>query len=182
MQNRSLSLFACSVILLLAACTTQSPKGEDILDADHINFARSEPVILTPQPVLPAPETEKAEIKKVPREKHVAPPVKKPMIAKPAAKSMPAMKKPAEKKPPVCRDGQLVQSAAGSPVRIMVKGEKTLSKDYPLNEKGEVDFPFIGKTKVAGLTASTLQKELTEKLGAGYLVKPEVHVEFIGCE
>ncbi len=69
--------------------------------------------------------------------------------------------------------------APGDKLRITVYGEETLTGEYGVTGSGDVSFPLIGNIKVAGRTVEALQKELTTKLGAGYLEDPRVSAEII---
>jgi len=67
----------------------------------------------------------------------------------------------------------------GDKLRITVFGEETLTGEYGVTGAGDVSFPLIGNIKVAGRTVEALQKDLTAKLGAGYLEDPRVSAEII---
>lgn len=54
--------------------------------------------------------------------------------------------------------------------------EKDLSRELPVSAEGEISMPFLGNIKVVGKTTSEVKKELEEKLGADYLVNPQVIV------
>jgi polysaccharide export outer membrane protein len=51
-----------------------------------------------------------------------------------------------------------------------------LSKTLEVADNGTIDFPLIGETPVSGKTAQEVQRELTSRLGANYLQKPQVQV------
>lgn len=69
--------------------------------------------------------------------------------------------------------------APGDKLRITVFGEETLTGEYGVTAAGDVSFPLVGNIKVAGRTIEDLQKELTTKLGNGYLEDPRVSAEII---
>lgn len=58
---------------------------------------------------------------------------------------------------------------------IKVTGEPNLSKDYPVNERGDLTMELVGRVKAAGLTAKQLKEQLTTEL-AKYLKIFEVSV------
>jgi polysaccharide export outer membrane protein len=51
-----------------------------------------------------------------------------------------------------------------------------LSKVVQVTEAGTFNYPLIGETEAAGHTAREIEKNLTSKLGAKYLQKPQVSV------
>src|SRR5215831_19889014 len=59
---------------------------------------------------------------------------------------------------------------------VNVWGQADLSKDYPVDQEGFVQFPLIGRVKAAGLTARAFGDRLTDLLGKDYLVNPQVSV------
>lgn len=60
---------------------------------------------------------------------------------------------------------------------ITVFGEPDLSRRYTVDADGTIDFPFIGRTKAAGLTLREVQDALAKRLASGFLVNPQVGVE-----
>jgi polysaccharide export outer membrane protein len=60
---------------------------------------------------------------------------------------------------------------------ISVYGEDDLSGKQPVTEDGHVFVPLIGEIPVAGLTAQQAGRLLTERLGDGFLVSPQVSVQ-----
>ncbi|HSL22912.1 MAG TPA: polysaccharide biosynthesis/export family protein [Vicinamibacterales bacterium] len=60
---------------------------------------------------------------------------------------------------------------------ITVFGEPDLSRRYSVDTDGTFDFPMIGRTRAGGLTLREIEDALVKRLGAGYLVKPQVSVE-----
>lgn len=65
---------------------------------------------------------------------------------------------------------------AGDRVRIIVFGEKDMTGEYLVDGSGLLSFPLIGNIKAGGLTASQLEKEITNKLKPDYLRDPNVSV------
>jgi polysaccharide export outer membrane protein len=51
-----------------------------------------------------------------------------------------------------------------------------LSKTVQVSETGSINLPLVGETAAAGKTAQEIERELTQKLGAKYLQKPQVSV------
>jgi polysaccharide export outer membrane protein len=60
---------------------------------------------------------------------------------------------------------------------ITVFGEADISKRYTVDADGTIDFPFIGRQRATGLTLRQIQDALVKRLGAGFLVNPQVAVE-----
>jgi polysaccharide export outer membrane protein len=59
---------------------------------------------------------------------------------------------------------------------VNVWGQADLSKDYPVDEQGFIQFPLVGRVEAAGLTTRQLTDRLTDLLGKDYLVNPQVSV------
>lgn len=59
---------------------------------------------------------------------------------------------------------------------IEVFQEKDLSKEVKVSAEGEITIPLLGNIKVGGKTTSEVKIDLEEKLGADYLVSPQVTV------
>lgn len=64
-------------------------------------------------------------------------------------------------------------------LKIVVFREKDLTGEYQINDKGMISFPLVGPIMAAGLTPHQLQENLMKALSKGYLVKPEVNVEWL---
>ena len=62
----------------------------------------------------------------------------------------------------------------GDTLQVKVYGERELSGSFPVNDAGELVFPLLGTLTVSGLTASEIDALLTERLGAGFIVDPNV--------
>lgn len=60
---------------------------------------------------------------------------------------------------------------------VTVFGEAELSRRYNVDTDGTIDFPFIGRTKAAGLTLRELEDAIAKRLAGGFLVNPQVGVE-----
>lgn len=62
-------------------------------------------------------------------------------------------------------------------LNITVFGEADISKRYTVDADGTIDFPFIGRVRAAGQTLRQVEDLLVKRLGAGFLVNPQVTVE-----
>jgi len=69
--------------------------------------------------------------------------------------------------------------ASGDKIRIHVFGEEGLSMETRLDETGVINYPFLGKIFVKGMTVGGLQETITEGLKQGYLVSPHVNVSIV---
>jgi len=61
-------------------------------------------------------------------------------------------------------------------LEITVYGEEDLTKEVRVSEAGHITYPLLGQVKVSGLTSSQIERSLTDKLGARFLVNPQVNV------
>ncbi|WP_077406608.1 polysaccharide biosynthesis/export family protein [Microbulbifer agarilyticus] len=68
------------------------------------------------------------------------------------------------------------QLGAGDVINIRVFGEEELSLEVRLSDSGVINYPFLGEVKVAGLSASLVEKKIAAGLLDGYLVNPSVEV------
>lgn len=68
---------------------------------------------------------------------------------------------------------------AGDKVEIKVFGQPDLEVTALLGNSGEVNYPFLGKVKLAGLNTSEVEQIITEGLKPDYLVNPNVYVQVI---
>jgi polysaccharide export outer membrane protein len=59
---------------------------------------------------------------------------------------------------------------------VKVVGETDMTSNYRVAVDGTIDFPYVGRLKVAGLTPGEVQQLLTKELREGYLVAPQVLV------
>ena len=62
-------------------------------------------------------------------------------------------------------------------VSIFAGGEEQVKVDLTVADQGTVNFPFIGTTKVIGLTTSELENSVRVPLQADYFVDPQVHIQ-----
>lgn len=65
---------------------------------------------------------------------------------------------------------------AGDHINIQVFGEADLSMSFALNDSGNLNYPFLGELKVAGLSVLELEQLITSGLRGDYLINPDVTV------
>jgi len=65
---------------------------------------------------------------------------------------------------------------AGDVLEIEVFGEKSLSGKFQVSDEGTIDYPLVGRVKVAGLSPPDVAQALRQRLADGYLKKPHVAV------
>lgn len=82
-------------------------------------------------------------------------------------------------------DATAAQPTTGSPnykigaldvLEISVFKVPELARVVQVAENGAINLPLVGETKVAGLTAQEIERDLARKLGEKYLQKPQVAV------
>ena len=61
-------------------------------------------------------------------------------------------------------------------LEIIVWGHDDLKRVQPVSLEGVITFPLIGQVRSTGKTTQQLEKEITRKLGAGYIVNPQISV------
>lgn len=64
----------------------------------------------------------------------------------------------------------------GDVVHVAVLGQPEMTGDVAVDANGNIPFPFLGKIKAAGLTATELERQVTSLLADGYLKDPHVSV------
>lgn len=64
----------------------------------------------------------------------------------------------------------------GDLLQIEVYDEKDLTKEVRVLTDGFISFPLLGSVQASGRTVGELEKEITQKLAAKYLVNPQVTV------
>ena len=64
----------------------------------------------------------------------------------------------------------------GDHVAISVFGEPDLSMEFTLGDNGELNYPFLGEIRVAGLTVPELEIRIADGLRGDYLINPEITV------
>ena len=68
---------------------------------------------------------------------------------------------------------------AGDKVEIKVFGQPDLDVIAFLGNSGEVNYPFLGKVKLAGLNTSEVEQVITKGLEPDYLVNSNVYVQVV---
>ncbi len=68
---------------------------------------------------------------------------------------------------------------AGDKISITVFGQEDLSIESFLGNSGNVNYPFLGEVKVAGLSIKQVESFITQGLKGDYLVNPNVYVQVI---
>ena len=66
----------------------------------------------------------------------------------------------------------------GDKLSIQVYQEPDLTGSFTVDASGEINYPLLGQLYAQGLSLDELKFFLTEKLGAEYLVNPQVKVEY----
>jgi polysaccharide export outer membrane protein len=61
-------------------------------------------------------------------------------------------------------------------LEIIVWGHEDLRRLMPVSLEGMISFPLIGEVRAAGISAAKLEKVIASKLGAGFIVNPQVTV------
>jgi protein involved in polysaccharide export with SLBB domain len=64
-------------------------------------------------------------------------------------------------------------------IHIQVFGEADLTVESKVEGDGTINYPLLGVLRVSGRTTGELQRELTERLAAGYVRKPKVNVSIV---
>ena len=65
---------------------------------------------------------------------------------------------------------------SGDTINISVYDEPDLSLTAQLSDAGTLDYPFLGRLKISGLTVSELQNLITIGLKGDYLISPKVSI------
>jgi len=60
----------------------------------------------------------------------------------------------------------------GDRIKVRVFNEEALSGAFTVSEKGTINYPYIGRLKVEGLTCSEVEDSIEEGLKGGYLKDP----------
>ena len=68
---------------------------------------------------------------------------------------------------------------SGDMLAVTVYDEPDLTLQRRVTERGQIDFPLIGKVHVAGLTAMQVEARLESSLSPGYLLDPQVFVDVV---
>ncbi|MBS0244660.1 MAG: polysaccharide export protein [Proteobacteria bacterium] len=67
----------------------------------------------------------------------------------------------------------------GDRLRIFVYGQPNLSRQYIVDQSGNVSVPLIGRVAARGLTTYALERAIKSRLGTQYVRDPEVTVDII---
>ena len=67
----------------------------------------------------------------------------------------------------------------GDVISIQIWDHDDLNRKVEVSQEGDFTFPLIGKIHAAGLSAFSIEKTITDKLGAGYLISPQVTVNIL---
>lgn len=198
-MKKSFSLLSLSLLTLLMSGCTLTPShfdGEDLLDTGYksemqdpvvppvkeLSDVPPKKAVSAPKELAPAPivktETKTTIVTKVETPASKAETTSVPIVAetKETCKATEVLPPPAPGAP-IKEKREILQK--DDRVKVTVFREKDLTGEYQLNEKGMIKFPLLGYVSASGLTAHQLQEKLTAELSKGYLVKPEVSVEFL---
>ncbi|WP_404339937.1 polysaccharide biosynthesis/export family protein [Pseudoalteromonas mariniglutinosa] len=67
----------------------------------------------------------------------------------------------------------------GDKIEIKVFGQPELEVIALLGNSGEVNYPFLGKIELSGLTVSQVEQTISHGLAPDYLVNPDVYAQVI---
>lgn len=67
----------------------------------------------------------------------------------------------------------------GDKIEIKVFGQPELDVVALLGTSGEVNYPFLGKIELAGLTVAEVEKTLTDGLKPDFFVNPDVYTQVV---
>jgi len=73
-------------------------------------------------------------------------------------------------------DSESYHIGVGDLLQIEVYDEPDLTREVRVLTDGKISFPLLGSLQAASVTVSNLQKEITDRLAAKYLVSPQVIV------
>jgi polysaccharide export outer membrane protein len=65
----------------------------------------------------------------------------------------------------------------GDVLHIAVFGQNDMTGDFPVDGRGIMQFPFLGRVKASGMSAAELERKLTTLLSDGYIRKPHVSID-----
>ena len=69
------------------------------------------------------------------------------------------------------------QLGTGDKLRVIVYGEDDLGGTFDVDGNGYVSMPLIGQVKVSGMSATQVERVMTQKFADGFLKEPRVNVE-----
>ena len=76
-------------------------------------------------------------------------------------------------------DSQNYILGAGDKIEIKVFGQPDLDVTSLLGNSGEINYPFLGKVKLVGLTVSQVEQTISKGLQPDYLVNPNVYAQVV---
>ena len=76
-------------------------------------------------------------------------------------------------------DSQNYILGAGDKIEIKVFGQPDLDVTSLLGNSGEINYPFLGKVKLVGLSVSQVEQTITSGLQPDYLVNPNVYAQVV---
>lgn len=80
--------------------------------------------------------------------------------------------------PAPAQDGYIIGAADVLDVTVFNEPDASRS-GVTVDNDGTIDCPYIGRVKVAGLTARAVEREVKERLSKGFLVNPTVNVSVV---
>jgi polysaccharide export outer membrane protein len=78
---------------------------------------------------------------------------------------------------PTASIAEIYKLGAGDKLRVIVYGEDDLGGAFDVDGNGFISLPLVGQLKVAGLSATEVERAITAKFADGYLKEPRVSVE-----
>ena len=76
-------------------------------------------------------------------------------------------------------DSQNYILGAGDKIEIKVFGQPDLNVTSLLGNSGEINYPFLGKVKLVGLSVSQVEQTISKGLQPDYLVNPNVYAQVV---
>jgi protein involved in polysaccharide export with SLBB domain len=76
-------------------------------------------------------------------------------------------------------DSQNYILGAGDKIEIKVFGQPSLDVTSLLGNSGDINYPFLGKVKLVGLTVAQVEQTISEGLQPDYLVNPNVYAQVV---
>ncbi|QBY06103.1 polysaccharide export protein [Thalassotalea sp. HSM 43] len=67
----------------------------------------------------------------------------------------------------------------GDKIEINVFGESDLSKQFKINERGTINYPFLGEVSVKDLTLAEVEQAVVNGLKPDYLINPSVSAAIV---
>ena len=68
---------------------------------------------------------------------------------------------------------------SGDKLRIFVYGQPNLSRSYTVDHEGKITVPLIGNVTARGLTTTSLEHTIKNRLGTQYVKDPQVTVDML---